>query len=95
VLASRDKRTVEEATGRFVDELTRRTSEQGPAVDILGPTACPIGLLRGLNRRHLIVRTTRPLEFGRLLTDWERDKPKFGLPSAVKISVDVDPDDMM
>jgi primosomal protein N' (replication factor Y) len=95
VLASKNKQTLEDATSRFIEELTHRASKRGRSIDILGPTACPIGLLRGLNRRHLIVRTERPLEFGRLLTEWDREKPKFGLPSAVKVSVDVDPDDMM
>ena len=95
VFASRDRREVEKAAARFLAQLAERCARRGFKADLLGPTSCPIGLLRGLSRRHLIARTTRPMELGRLLTEWDLEQARFGLPARVKISVDVDPDDMM
>jgi primosomal protein N' (replication factor Y) len=95
VLASRNRPEVEDAAAHFSAQLANRCADHGLKADLLGPTACPIGLLRGLTRRHLIARTTRPMEMGRLLTAWESEQARFGLSAGVKISVDVDPDDMM
>jgi primosomal protein N' (replication factor Y) (superfamily II helicase) len=95
VLAASDKTQVDRAISRFASELSERSIKQALKIDILGPTACPISLLRGLHRQHLLIRTLRPLDLGRLLTAWEEEQSKFGLPATVKISVDVDPDDMM
>ena len=95
VFASADKSLVERAAEEFGRALTERSTRKGLMIDILGPTACPIALLRGQHRRHLLVRTNRPLKLGRLLSEWEDEAPRFGLPAKVKVSVDVDPDDMM
>ncbi len=95
VVASAEKVQVEWAIAQFASELADRCAKQGLKIDIMGPTACPISLLRGLHRQHLLVRTSRPLDLGRLLTEWESGVSKFGFPAAMKVSVDVDPDDMM
>ncbi|MEW5797152.1 MAG: primosomal protein N' [Candidatus Zixiibacteriota bacterium] len=95
VFASVDKSSVERKASRFAADLADRCAGIGLKVDILGPTSCPIGLLRGQSRRHLLIRTTRPLELVRALTMWESETARFGLSAAVRIVVDVDPDDMM
>jgi primosomal protein N' len=51
--------------------------------------------LRGQYRRHLFAKTRQVVKLVRLLTDWESNESHFKLPSAVKIVIDVDPDDMM
>ena len=95
VFASRNRQEVDDASSHFSAQLANRCAGHGFKADLLGPTACPIGLLRGLTRRHLIARTTRPMQMSRLLAAWESEQARFGLPNGVKISVDVDPDDMM
>jgi primosomal protein N' (replication factor Y) len=95
VLASKDKARVEEHTARFTRELKERAVAHRFDIKVMGPAACPIALLRGATRKHLIVKTTKPVVFVRMLTEWESEKPRFGLPATVKISIDVDPDDMM
>jgi len=95
VLASLKRKEVEDASEHFSAQLADRCASDGLKTSLLGPVACPIGLLRGFTRRHLIARTTRPMEMSRLLTKWESEQARFGLPASVKVSVDVDPDDMM
>jgi primosomal protein N' len=95
ILSSADRSQIETATRKFAAGLEERAERGELDFRILGPTACPIPLLRGQTRRHLIVKTGRPVPFLRMLTEWESEKARFGLPSKVKISVDVDPDDMM
>jgi len=95
VLSSKDRVQLEGVTARFASDLEKRARARRLGVELLGPTACPIALLRGRSRRHLIVKTTKPVRFVRMLTEWESERARFGLPAQVKISVDVDPDDMM
>ena len=94
VFASKDEAGLADATTGFASELRERTRGQS-GIRLLGPADCPIPRLRGQSRRHLIVRTDRPVPFVRMLTEWEREKRRFGLPGTVRITVDVDPDDMM
>ena len=61
----------------------------------MGPVKCPLPFLKGRHRWHLFVKTGHPTKLSRLLTGWENEKARFGLPSSVRITIDVDPDDMM
>jgi len=80
---------------KFKDRLLARVKEAGLRVTPMGPAPCPIHYLRKNYRRHMFVKTRQIQKFTRLLTTWEGENPRFGLPSAVKITVDIDPDDMM
>lgn len=95
VFSAVDKQQLEEVVAHFDTELRRRATGSQLDIQILGPTACPIALLRGRARRHLIVKTAKTVAFIRMLTEWEAEKAKFGLPGKVRVAVDVDPDDMM
>ncbi|HUV30874.1 MAG TPA: primosomal protein N' [Acidobacteriota bacterium] len=94
-LSGSDERKVETSCHDLRGELERRTSELGVKAQFLGPAPCPLYRLRGQYRRHLLVKTGQLVRFVRMLGDWEARQPRFGLPSTVKVTVDVDPDDMM
>jgi primosomal protein N' len=51
--------------------------------------------LRGNFRRHLFVKTHQVVKFVKMLREWELSEPRFKLPSTIKLSVDIDPDDLM
>ncbi len=95
VFSAVDKQQLEDAVTRFDAELRQRGAQARLDIQILGPTACPISLLRGRARRHLIVKTNQTVALTRMLTEWESEQVRFGLPAKLRVSVDVDPDDMM
>jgi primosomal protein N' (replication factor Y) len=79
----------------FRERLEARLRPSGLKATLLGPAACPLFRQGGLFRRQLFVKTTQILRFTRLLDAWEQQEPGFGLPSKVKIAIDIDPYDMM
>ncbi|MDD3731373.1 MAG: primosomal protein N' [candidate division Zixibacteria bacterium] len=79
----------------FREHLHKQIETAGIKAMILGPAPCPIRFLRKKYRRHLLVKTRQIQKLTRLLRAWEAVKARFGLPSTVKIIVDVDPDNMM
>jgi primosomal protein N' (replication factor Y) len=95
VMSAKDAHVLGDEIDRFTSRLNALCKEHRIRIDILGPAPCPVGRLRGLNRRHLIVRLDNPFRLTRLLTAWENREARFGLPAKVKVAVDVDPDDMM
>lgn len=90
-------RDAETASHTFRETLIRFAADRELNVQVLGPAPCAFHRLRGKYRRHLFVKvpTERAVRFVRLLTDWEDSQNRFGLPAAVKITVDVDPADML
>ncbi|KAA3632413.1 MAG: primosomal protein N' [Calditrichaeota bacterium] len=94
-LSSEKESQVEKEALIFREKLHKQVTDSGLSVQLLGPAPCPIYFLRKRYRRHLFVKTNQVIKFVRMLTDWENLEPKFKLPGAVRISVDVDPDDMM
>ncbi|MEW6412461.1 MAG: primosomal protein N' [Candidatus Zixiibacteriota bacterium] len=92
--AVRDQQLEEEALS-FRERLKNAFDRKLSGAQILGPAPCPMYFLRGRYRRHLFVKTNQMVKLVRTLTDWESRQPRFGLPSTIKLSVDVDPDDMM
>jgi primosomal protein N' (replication factor Y) len=95
LLSATDQALLQPAVDAFAAELARRIESGETAADILGPADCPISQLRGRRRQHLMVKTDRPVPLVRMLTRWETERARFGLPSGVRVTVDVDPDDMM
>lgn len=95
VFSSDDVDSLERAVDEFVVVMARRLRDSGLGFDSMGPAPCAVALLRGNHRRHLIVKTKDSVTFGRVLTGWESESTRFGLPSKVRVAVDVDPDDMM
>jgi primosomal protein N' (replication factor Y) len=95
ILSSKDEKKLETTALTFRDRLLEKLKASAVKADLLGPAPCPMYYLRGQYRRHLFAKTRQVVKLVRLLTDWESHESRFKLPAAVKIVVDVDPDDMM
>jgi primosomal protein N' (replication factor Y) len=94
VVSGADAKLVIEQTQRLADRIDQIKSEQ-LKVTRLGPSPCPLGYLRGLHRQHIILKTAQISPLIRQLTHWELNEPKFGLPAKLKVTVDVDPIDLL
>jgi primosomal protein N' (replication factor Y) len=79
----------------FKEKLEAKLSEVGLKVQILGPAPCPLYRLRGMYRRHMFVKTKSILKFIEFLGAWEQAEANYGLPSSIRLTIDIDPYDMM
>jgi primosomal protein N' (replication factor Y) len=95
VLTGGEEGQLEQTSLDFSERLRIRIKECKLAAQVLGPAPCPLYQLRNGYRRHLIVKTNQQVAFARMLTEWEAVETRFKLPAAIKITVDIDPDDMM
>ena len=68
-------------------ELARAAPRQ-PGLAVLGPASPPLAMLRGWHRRRLLLHADKGVALQRFLRDW---LAKVRWPSAVRVSVDVDP----
>ncbi len=83
------------AAGQFGLSLEQRCRAGGITIDLLGPAPCPHYYLKGMFRRHLLIKTRQMPRLSRLLAAWEIEEPRFALPSSLRIRIDIDPVDMM
>lgn len=95
IISGRIEEKVSSSIVEFREKLEERIKQNNLTVQILGPVPCPLYRLKTEYRRHLFIKTNGITKFTQMLTDWEASAPRFGMPSSVKITVDVDPDDMM
>jgi primosomal protein N' (replication factor Y) len=73
------------------DDVARMLARSAPRftdVQVLGPAPAPLSLLRGRHRRRLLLKAGRTVNVQRVVRDWFTG---LKLPSAVRVSVDVDP----
>ena len=74
-----------------VDDAARVFSDAQPnatGIDVWGPAPAPITILRGRHRRRFLIRSDRNVDLSAFLSAW-RERVK--LPSAVRITLDVEP----
>ncbi len=90
-----DEKKVDEASLQLRDNLRAEIESAKISARVLGPAPCPLYRLRKQYRRHLLIKTTQAVKLIRMLSNWELRSVHFGMPRAIKIVVDVDPDDMM
>ncbi|NOY89391.1 MAG: primosomal protein N', partial [FCB group bacterium] len=95
VLSSADEKKLEPEALKFRQRLDNKLHNLSIKTEILGPAPCPLYYLRKKYRRHLFIKTRQIIKLVRLLTEWEINEPHFKLPSSIKLTVDIDPDDMM
>ncbi|CAN5374777.1 primosomal protein N' [soil metagenome] len=65
-----------------------RHAPQQAGVTVLGPSVAPMALLRGRHRRRFLLKTGRDIAVQPLLHSW---LGQIGLPSSVRLQIDVDP----
>ncbi len=94
-LSDENEEAVRKQSALFRDRLSVVNRDHSLASEILGPAPCPLNILRGRHRRHIIIKTGHVVKLVRSLDDWERSEPRFGLPASTRIVIDVDADDMM
>jgi len=78
-------------SGEQADEASTVLSENQPnasGVEIWGPAPAPITILRGRHRRRFLVRSDRNVDLSAFLAAW---KERVKLPSAVRVTLDVEP----
>jgi len=95
ILSSGDEKKLEQAAQSFGESVREKLVSSGVAATVLGPAPCPLYFLRKKFRRNLLLKTNQVVKLTRLLTAWEHDQSRFGLSTAIRINVDVDPDAMM
>jgi primosomal protein N' (replication factor Y) len=95
IVSGRDEAEVKRQMQVFRDSLGSRLAGAAVKAEILGPAPCPLYRLRGRYRRHLLIKTTRQLRLIKLLAAWEEAEAAFGLSSRVRLTLDVDPDNVM
>lgn len=91
--ASEDKLTQTAADLR--ERLQRNIQSAGLSVEVLGPAPSPLYYLRGRYRRQLLLKSAAMPRLVEMMTAWEAEEARFGLPSSVRIAVNVDPVDVM
>ena len=94
-LSGKKEETVEKQAKQFKAELENRLASSGLDTIVLGPAPCPLYRVRGMFRRHLVVKTKPITKLTHLLADWENASRNFGIPSSTRLTVDIDPYDMM
>ena len=68
--------------------LLGRTAPDGPGVVTLGPAPAPLGILRGMHRRRLLLKAKLDIGVQAIVRQWLARAP---VPRRVRVRVDVDP----
>jgi primosomal protein N' (replication factor Y) (superfamily II helicase) len=74
-----------------LDEVVRAAGMAAPhvpGVDVWGPAAPPLSVLRGWHRRRFIVRCDRQIDLSAYMRAW---RDGFRLPGAMRASIDIEP----
>ena len=83
IISARDPGPAD-AAARIIARAAPRFSD----VHVLGPAPAPLALLRGRHRRRLLLKAGRSVNVQKVVRDW---LAPLKLPSAARVSVDVDP----
>jgi primosomal protein N' (replication factor Y) len=65
-----------------------RTAPRGDDIQVLGPAPAPLALIRGRHRFRLLVRAPREITLQPIMRRW---LAAAGIPSGVRVQVDIDP----
>jgi primosomal protein N' (replication factor Y) len=86
------EQTVSEQADMTARLLTKLKSELKMRVEVLGPAPSPIYRLRNRFRRQILLKAVNRVDLHRLIAFWRQ---RATVVSTVRISVDIDPVDMM
>ena len=81
----KDPRKVREIAGDFTRRLESR---RGESFDIMGPSECPLSVIAGNHRYHLLLRTLDTRASRRILREVYREFPRN---SGIYVEIDADP----
>lgn len=95
ILSGAKEDQLEQVALDFCQRLKEEARTAKIEIQILGPAPCPLYFLRKNFRRHIIIKTNQQVAFARMLSSWESREARFKLPAALKVTIDIDPDDMM
>ena len=95
MLSATEEAPLASAAEEFTNELRKRLTRGKIDARILGPAQCQMYRLRGRYRRHTLVVVNGMQSFVDVLSQWEARQTRFGLPAAVRVSVDVDAYDFL
>lgn len=83
---------VNAAAQKTASALSARKRTLQTRVTILGPAAAPLGLLRGRHRRQILLKAPHRNDLHRLIKE---TRQTLNLPATVRLTVDIDPVDML
>jgi len=87
IVSGRDEAAVDAAA-----RLLGRTAPRGPGVVTLGPAPAPLGMLRGMHRRRLLLKAEMNIGVQAVVRRWLARAP---VPRRVRVRVDVDPNSFL
>ena len=92
VLRGKDETKVTRRAIDVASALREAVKGAGEAFDVLGPAPCPIGMIKELSRRHVLVKSREGKALPELL---HRTAKALKSASGVHVAVDVDPVSML
>ena len=92
VLSGTAAEAVEKGAAAAATFLMCIKKELRSRVEILGPVVAPLGKIRGRYRRQILLKSTGRTDLHRLLAAF---RVRISLPSVVRLSIDVDPVEML
>ncbi|MDP6773748.1 MAG: primosomal protein N' [Rhodospirillales bacterium] len=87
IVSGRDEVAVDAAA-----RLLGQTAPRGPGVVTLGPAPAPLGILRGMHRRRLLLKAEINIGVQAIVRRWLARAP---VPRRVRVRVDVDPNSFL
>jgi primosomal protein N' (replication factor Y) len=83
IVSGKDSAMVEKAAQHLA-----RIAPHDPAIELLGPAAAPLALLRGQHRRRLLLKAAKHTNLQAYIRHW---LGSLKLPSQIRVQVDIDP----
>ena len=95
IFSSEDEELPDKAIVDFIEKFKSKNEKYKIKMQLLGPGECALYRLRGQFRRHFFIKTNQIIKVVNLLSEWEDQHQNFSISSKVKITIDVDPSNMM
>jgi primosomal protein N' (replication factor Y) len=91
-LSGNTEAVVDAAANKAASELSVQKRALHSRVSILGPASAPLGMLRGRHRRQILLKAKQRTDLHNLI---KATKQALKLPATVRLTVDIDPVDML
>ena len=88
LFSSNSAKTVEKGADAAADLLRRLRASSGTRLEILGPAASPMGMIRGRYRWQILLKSVRRDQLHRLLRQF---RSEYSLPATLRMTIDIDP----